>query len=403
MEAETASAPELSFSSLVAHDREKRRRKRVEQKNSSPAPVSLASKRGWTDFVSPASSRTSSKRPTLVGQLREERQTWQQKFNQQDEQLVRLSERHYDLQKEMQKKQAEWESNRVHLSQQLQTQTARGDKHCDEVEKYRGERNEAREERDAISRNLATLHEEHSRSLADLTAARATVDQLTKTAAGDLAECNQLRQSATYQLPQGTVKLQQQASRSEVLSGSTGSLEAAPRHRPAHLRATWAALSDLMHEQKKDVIEAKEFLAAHLTEHPEVDPYPAIYVCVNTMHNELEAFVERWLATILPVPGTPGLSLAEELPRHPERAEARIVVKQLNTSSPQEELLAAKEALAMAEKEVELQKQFMTVLSRDTRYGSALHPWDEECRRYSRTVRGSVCICRHIPRFEPGS
>ena len=271
------------------------------------------------------------------------------------------------------------------------------------MEKDRGERNEAREERDAISRDLATLREEHSRALADLTAARATVDQLTKTAAGDQAELNQLRQSATYQLPQGTVKLQQQASHSEVLSGSTGSLEAAPRHRPAHLRATWAALSDLMREQKKDIIKAKEFLAAHLTEHPEVDPYPAIYVCVNTMHNELEAFVEKWLTARLPVPGTPGLSLAEELPRHPERAETRTVVEQLNTSSPQEELVAAKEALAVAEKEVELLKHFVTVRSRDSRHGSALHPWDEECRRYSRTVRGSVCICRHIPRFEPGS
>jgi hypothetical protein len=96
------------------------------------------------------------------------------------------------------------------------------------VEKYRGERNEAREERDALSRDLATLREEHSRALADLTAVRATVDQLNKTAASDRAELNQLRQSATYQLPQGTVKLQQQASRSEVLWNSTGSLEAAP-------------------------------------------------------------------------------------------------------------------------------------------------------------------------------
>jgi IS5 family transposase len=84
--------------------------------------------------------------------------------------------------------------------------------------------------------------------------------------------------------------------------------------------------------------------------------------------------VERWLAARLPVPGTPGLSLVEELPRHPERAETRTVVEQLNTSSPQEELVAAKEALAVAEKEVELQKHFVTVRSRDTRHGSALHP-----------------------------
>jgi len=108
-----------------------------------------------------------------------------------------------------------------------------------------------------------------------------------------------------------------------------------------------------------------DILAAHLTEHPEAESYPAIYVCVKTMHGELEAFVERWLAERLPVPGTPGLSLAEELPRHPERAEARIVVEQLSTSSPQEELVAAKEALAVAEKEVELQKHFVTVRSRD--------------------------------------
>ena len=157
-EAETANLPELSFSSLAARDRE---RKRAEQKPSSSA--SVASKRGRTDSVSPASSRTSSKRPTLVSHLREESQTWQQKYTQRDEQLARLNERHYDLQKELQKKQAEWESSRVHLSQQLQAQTARGDKHRDEAEKYRGERNEAREERDAISRDLATLREEQSR------------------------------------------------------------------------------------------------------------------------------------------------------------------------------------------------------------------------------------------------
>ena len=345
------------------------------QSEAPPTRTSPRSEKGAVDRLrEESSSAVSNKRPrlddnsaqtrgpagkkahNLVDHLKTSSRNWREQYFERDNQYVELEAKFKAAEKELREIHATYDNKIVQLDLQLKTHSARGDKYRAESDRYRKERDDARSARDSLTKQVAALTQERDNLTASVQSVRNELTQLRNTTHADQEELRNFRQTGTYVVPSGgKLRLEHQASRSEVLWQSEGSLDNGPPRSQTHTRAAWESLRDLMSSHQRSIGEARRVLDAHLHTNPEADPYAGIYSCVREMHVELEGYVTRWLAAKLPTPGDPTTSLADRLPQLPIHSTGRLVVDTFEDNN----------ALDLAKREAEMYKDLAEQRTRD--------------------------------------
>ena len=273
-----------------------------------------------------------------------------------EEELAALRSVHAALEREHRAKESQWSKDRVALDQQLQTQTKRGDDYKAEADRLRAERDDARRERNALQTQLDAAKGSCKKLAAEVQAAReevATVREETKPMAAELAS---LRETATYAIPQGSLRVRHTSSRAELLWLSEGELVRAPGSAADFQVADWRTLQDLMQAQRGEIAHARDMLTEHKKTVPELDVHAAVYTCVRQLVAGLEDYVCQTLAPHLPSSTSVEVSLADELRAAPERSSSCIVVDKLDTTAGGDASL--RQELALAKQEARMYKEF---------------------------------------------
>jgi hypothetical protein len=313
-------------------------------------------KRGRSTSASISPTSRGGKKPSLAGHLRHDRDTWVSRAQKAEEELAALRSTHAAMEKEFRTKETKWARDRVGLDQQLLTQTKRGDDYKEEVDRLRAERDDARRERNALQAQLATAQGSCKKLAAEVQAVReeiATAREETKPMATELAS---LRATATYAIPQGSLRVRHTSSRAELQWLSEGELVRASGATADFRAADWRTLQDLMNAQRGEIAHARDMLTEHKKTTPEFDVHSAVYTCVRQLVAGLEDYMRQNLAPHLPSTTSAELSLADELRAAPERSSSCIVVDKLDTTAGGDASL--RQELALAQQEAKLYKEF---------------------------------------------